>query len=914
MHDDSHTPHFSFWTGSALAALPLAIGGLLLTGETFVGRTVGTAFVGLGLYGAWALMCALDRAVDPETRTGKWTVRLRRAFPYLVLVLVCAALLWPCLMGLMPVSHDHPVHLTRAWHFVTHNLAEGRLSGWSDLWLAGWPSGEDYPPASDWWIAGFFLGTFGLLGWEASYAIAFFAMYAVTALSFFAFGRVYFGRAAGLLAGLFFLLDRGAYREGGWTFTVEWGVWPQALSLAFTLLSFAALDKVVRQARPRDFALCAVFTAVALLSHPVALLLFALGLPVYVAVRGLGGDEDPGGIVARSLGAVALGATMAAFWLLPFGAKAEWMVSHGRLWKSVEEMAAGIWSGALFGNVMPVLVWLGVLGAAVAVVRRHWAGIFVAVLMAGLLFLASSTAFVELDLLDLSRAFGQVTYKRLALPVKACCFLLAGFTLQVLFSRLAGGRPAFSWRRYAIVGLVSLAAAPFVPAMARSWNLDSGEGLGRLLTAQDVPYWRDYQQFLQWSAELEEQESDFYRIAYVAARHDHFFLGAPVHNGTPLYKHGFTPAVMFKHRPEAIDHDLLEHLSVKWVVALHDLSDPSYRFERRFGIITVYRFQGYSPQRYTLEGPGRVEVLAFEPADEEIRLRVSGADATSRLILHVAPYANWRATVDGKPLEITTARLGGHEHFMSVPARDGTIELDYVSPMSNVLGALLSWLAFALLGLMAWCRFRPSSSLAVWLAQTLVPWGHRVERHGVTLGIVLLGGLLAAALIKVAIAFEPPGQVLRKRLPDARVEVMRAGSRETCIRKRSTRFQCGDEPWDYVGAAGLQVDEVLRRCIWAHPVANAELRLVFPEVELGSTLIGHHGLADRVVGYGEPVDLEIRIDGRTAGRFRRTDTQGWEPWEIDTTALRGRRAEVSFVVTAADVEKRHYCLEPIILP
>jgi len=403
---------------------------------------------------------------------------------------------------------------------------------------------------------------------------------------------------------------------------------------------------------------------------------------------------------------------------------------------------------------------------------------------------------------------------------------------------------------------VSLAAAPFVPAMARSWNRDGGEGLGRLLTKQDIPYWEDYRRFLEWSADLEKRESDFYRIAYVAPRHDHFFLSAPVYNGTPLYKNGFTPAVMFRHRPEATDHDLLEHLSVKWVVSLHDLSDPRLRFERRFGVIAVYRFQDYEPRRYTLQGPGRIEVLAFDPGDEEIRLRASGTDTTSRLILHVAPYANWRATIDGKPLEITTARLGGHEHFMSVPARDGTIEFDYVTPMSNVLGGLCTWLAFGLLGLMAWCRFRPSSSVAVRLERTLAPWAERVERHGVALGIVLACGLLTALFVKVAIASGPPGQVLRDRLEDARVDVVRPGSSESCIRRRSTRFECGDEPWSYVGSAGLQIDEVLRRCIWAHPVADAELRIVFPEVELGSAIAGHHGLADRVVGYGAPVDLE----------------------------------------------------------
>jgi hypothetical protein len=37
-------------------------------------------------------------------------------------------------------------------------------------------------------------------------------------------------------AAVFFLLDRGQYREGGWNYTIWWGVWPQVLSTGFTFL------------------------------------------------------------------------------------------------------------------------------------------------------------------------------------------------------------------------------------------------------------------------------------------------------------------------------------------------------------------------------------------------------------------------------------------------------------------------------------------------------------------------------------------------------------------------------------------------------------------------------------------------------------------------------------------------------
>ena len=44
-------------------------------------------------------------------------------------------------------------------------------------------------------------------------------------------------------AGFFSIVDIGAYRQSGWTFAVEWGVWPVSLSMALSVLSIVVLHR-----------------------------------------------------------------------------------------------------------------------------------------------------------------------------------------------------------------------------------------------------------------------------------------------------------------------------------------------------------------------------------------------------------------------------------------------------------------------------------------------------------------------------------------------------------------------------------------------------------------------------------------------------------------------------------------------
>lgn len=907
MDNQTNSDFRAWWLRALLILVPLGLGVLLLSlSRAEAIHWVGIACCGIGLYSLIPEAIRWHRALLGEFKIWRFTFHWTTGCSAVaVLCLVAAGLLWPSLLGMMPQSQDHPMHLTRLWHFINNNLFHFQLSGWTDLWFAGWPSGEDYPPGADIWSATLYLSTFGLLGWEATYGLAFTAMYAVVAIGIYTLGKTYFGRLAGFSAGLFFLLDRGHYREGGWNYTVYWGVWPQVLCTGFTCFSFAALNNVIEKGRPRDFALCAALTGFAIISHPISVVYFGIGLPAYLLARALGTDEKANPMVARTLVAFAMGGALAAFWLLPYVAKSTWFARYGELWKSLPDIASGLWQGNVFTNVAPPIVWLAIMGAALAAWRRKFAGIFLVGFGGLVLFLSSSSAFRHLDLMSLSPSFGNVQYQRLSILVKVCFFLLAGFALQVAFTQLKS-RP-FRWRGYFLGALLIVVVSPFVKPVITEWGKTYGAEIGRPKTRKQVAHWQDYQKFLQWSAELKQKETGFYRIAYVRPYNDHFFGAAPVYNHTPSYKVGYTPAATFVHKPDTNDPELYRLLSVKYVVSIGAQHGSHLELLQRFGAINVYRHKAYSAQRYTLKGAGRVEVQQFDT--EQIKLKLSGTDDKSRLILHVANYANWQATGAGKTIPIETVALANHEHFIGLKAQDGEIEVRYTWPAVNMLGAGLSWLVIGILLLMLAAKYRPA--LAAKLDARFAPWWARAQRHGIALGLVAI--VLAGALLAFKSAGKPtPPKTLSASLDRARVETLTGDRSQTCRKAGAGKHQCSNMSWNYVGPVHHPIANQLRRCIWAHPIDGKKLRISFPKVKLGRLLTGHHGIIDSAVrGFpnGRPVDLAIAIDDGPPITFTCPNRKGWVPWELDTSAKAGKTATVSFTVSTSSAAGRHYCFE-----
>jgi len=796
------------------------------------------------------------------------TAELARPWvPLGVLAAAAAWLLWPVPLGDAPISQDHTVHLFRAWHFFTKVLGSGRLTAWSDYWFAGWPAGEDYPPGADLWLAATRLLTLPF-SWETTYALGFFAMYVLSALALWRAARS-LGPVAALLGALLFVLDRGEYREGGFLYSVHWGVWPQQLSTAALLVGLTWIDEALATGRPRDFARSAAALGWALLCHPLALVSLCIALPVLVVLHRVVGRTPLVRSTGRAVGVAALGWMLAAFFTVPFAARSGWMAAYGDLYRSLPSVGLGLLRGNLFANVPPPLVWLGLLGLALGFWRRERTAVFLGCFALATLIVASSTA-VEL-LERVSPSFGRVQYQRLVAPAKACLFALSAYALAPAWGPL--------WlRRF---GWASLVAAPLWVAITRP--------MPRVLTRD--PARRSYDEFLDWSRAERGRTREFYRIAYLAPYNDHYFAAAPIWNDTPAYKVGFTPASNFLHKPDQGSADLYRTLGVKWVVARGSQRTEGLRFERRFGPISVYRFEGYRPERFTLRGPGQARTERFDA--EHVRIALQDTAAESRVVLHVAAHPSWRARLDGREVPIRTVALGSEPIFMEVPAGGRVLTVDFSPGAVDAWGRALTVLALLVVGLLALAPGRTAALAA------------RVPRLEPMLcgGFVLV--LVAALAIKVAARPAPPTWRALDHLDSARASL---GDRP--CEKRGTRLQCSERGWNYVGETSGRIGGVLRRCIWAHPRAQTPLRVTFPDLPPGKEVVVRHGLFDPAVDQardGAPVRIELLANGRLLGSGTQPNRKGWFSFRVPVPA--GPSREVGVSITAAREGARHFCFD-----
>jgi hypothetical protein len=790
-----------------------------------------------------------------------------------------AWLLWPVPLGRPVLSQDHTVHMFRAWHFFTKELARGHLTGWSDYWFAGWPAGQDYPPGADWWLAAARLLTFPF-SWETTYAFGFFTMYVVSALCVWRAARR-LGPVAALLAALLFVLDCGEYREGGFVYSVYWGVWPQQLSSSALLVGLTWLDEAIGSGRPRDAGKAAAAFGFSLLCHPLSLVSLGIALPILIALRCLGLGEPRTPIlraVGRSVGVAALGWGMAALFTIPFAARSGFMAAYGDPFRSLAAIGEGLWRGNVFQNVPPPLVWLSLAGLAIGLLRRERWPIFLGAFALLTLTIASTDTTSMLE--RISPSLGRIQYQRLVAPAKACLFALAAWSLAPSW----GG-----WLR--LVGWVSLIVAPLLVAHeARYPRLVTREGLGEA---------HAYREFLDWSRAERAKPGPFYRIAYVAPYNDHYFAAAPIENDTPAYKVGFTPAANFVHKPDQANDDLYRVLGVKWVVVRGGLGDPNLQLAERFGSIAVYRFTGYSPDRFTLEGAGQVEVERFDP--EHVRIALSGTDGASRLVLHVAAYPSWRARLDGREVPIRTVALAAEPIFMEVPANGHLLEVDFVSRAADVLGRLISLGALLIIGFML-AASQPT--LDRLLARVPALHAAQLER-ALVVGVVAV--MLLVPLLRLA---KRPARPVWQAVEQ--VSSARASLGDSPCLQAGSRLQCGAPGWSYVGRTHGRIGGVRRSCVWAHPTAGVPLTVTFPDVPRGRELVVHHGLFDPAVDQdraGASIRIDVAQDGAAAESGMQPNRKGWFSFALPRAPGTGRPGDVSFTISAPRDNARDLCFD-----
>lgn len=582
-------------------------------------------------------------------------------------------ILWPIPAGIMPMSQDHPVHMGRAWIYY-ETLKAGHLSGWSPHWYFGFPIGELYPPMGDMLMAALRTLSFGYLPWAQCYALIFASAFIGCGLVLVRVARMMgLSRLCAAIAGVLILWDPGSLREGGWRYTVYYGVWLQPLATALVWWAFAGLARALDHGNAtslslRKLVMPGCLLGLALLTHPIVLPLTVAGSTFFAAIVGIRSRTG----LARTLvatGTTALiGMCIAAWWVLPLVAHRHWMGSYGVLHSDLGnlliEMLKGRWTRNM-PHAVGAAVFLGIVYGFARGNRTLKFGLSFGLC---LWFMSQSDFFWMFRLDWLSEGFRHLQYQRFLTSAKPIFFIAAGLSTTAIattyrrYMRPVPHRSGKLRPRYAPAMCVAVFAGLLGAAViiGQTYSMDQHHVGDLQLTRfrnrdrQKDPlraarYDQDYARFVRWAAARKHNTDEFYRLAYRARRHDHTFTDAIAYTQTPSYKLGFTPGETFIHKPESGREEMLRRLRVRYFIARKGRRRKEIEVAR-FGELKVWE-RDVTTDVAEVDGEGEVTVLEENYRDERIRVRLDGAGPDTRLEFNIAGYPRWKLTKAGEELE-----------------------------------------------------------------------------------------------------------------------------------------------------------------------------------------------------------------------------------------------------------------------
>ncbi|HEY2734761.1 MAG TPA: hypothetical protein VGI70_12290 [Polyangiales bacterium] len=898
-------------------------------------------------------ICVWHGYREPRLGALAWLRRERRLRGHaivlsqlLVELIYVSMILWVALYmmrdlfaGVRPISHDHTVHYFKAWQLHQDFLPRFRLHGFSHRWFAGYPVDYLYPVGTDLFVNVIDYATLGLVSFSRAYGLAFLLFHILTGYAGYRFGRMIGGPHVGLITGFLMITDSSAFRFGGWAYTIEYGVWPQALSLVFALLATTRVPAIYQTRSQRPLGMFALLMGASIVTHPMTLLYLGMLWVVSVFASLFVPEVKTAVGTIRLLLAYALSVAVAAAWLLPFMSASKQTTPMGLWWDSTYELGKGLIGLTAFPGTLGYVLAFGVLASVVMLRSRRFALLLTALMAFAVPALSNSSFIDDLHLPALSEAFSKVQWLRMSTMVKPFWFAMAGY-LVVAFLRVArdlvlpGALPATeerergSYVREVVFAMVvSFLTLPLaVPAAQAFFTANIAKSM---TTELDRSLDGDRASLVEYLKH--NLPKGFYRVC-VSTGHNHDLLDIGTEIDVPLYKRGFTPAENFIYKVNTEDNAVLEAVNVRYMIAKKWLPAEDYTLIKQFGIYQLYEFKHWHSQPYVIsDGAGTVRVERFER--EQIVLDAAPG-SHGKLRLNVSYFPRWHAYRDGKPIALWPTALPEAPTttgFMTVMLEPGHYRfafeesaLDEASWPLSLIGIALS-IALVVSGRIGsrWPR----------LERTLARAGDLLEQVSRPRSMVfrraMLGLLAAIALAAVVYLGEwrPPmalegldGSVVSKVHFDFLDELSRAHvmidypTRIRRCRRLGSRFVCKDEDGNldnekYVASSPAEIEEYrMVRCIRARPEENARLELNFPEVPSGDAIVGYYGVerAGRMLRLTRPVDFKIDVDGQQiySGATISDNKMHWFRADVGGPQ---RNVNVTFDVSAVNITRRFFC-------
>ena len=861
--------------------------------------------------------------------------------PLLVLGVVLG-IFYRVFLGETPLGSDHPLHLNQAWVMSDLLLPSGRLTGWIHERGAGYPAGVLYPIGANLLVAVFRLVLPDSVSWLIVYAVGFLVAMAFCHLAMYLSGRIVAGPWAGMVAGLASALDHGSYRQSGWTFAVQVGVWPVSLSMAEALLGVVLLNRALLgggpcsvaaedgagapqdppQSNARLLVLAAILLGLSIFTHPMSVAFLGLALPVVILHAALEAERRSMlGVAVRGAFFAALGVALSAFWLVPFLAFREWARPLGTGSVTIMRQAQGVVLLNFFGNMWYVTAALALIGGIAVWRRRLPTGRFLTLLFALIALAVNGTTLVHFELDRWFERLSNVQPDRFYLYLRPSSYILAGVGAVWVVRKVGNAisERAGDLRKWGLRVLACVAFGAFLMPIGESLFWDVVSPRGRWTQEpDDYHYYVKTAEFIRDHARARTAEHrGFVRTTWPIhcpgwmGGGNHCFESSPVYTGIGQVHPAYHSAAAFKGLFGLMDKEgsseLLHSLGVRYSVTTRSRRRGTELF--RSGKLIVYELGNVAEGPFTVSGQAKARLLSFE--HERIRIDVKNAGPLDRLTLHIPYFPNWHAYIDGREIPLDTVPIEGITEAMALPLTNGTLELRYERGGPELLGKIVSIAGLLCCFLLLIGRWPLPSR---WVDR-LADLGARVAEQLSAKRRLLVGvGVAVTSLFALGVGWSVWGRFWEDRprfdtvldFEDARVWSLEQGRRRICHRTWTEAWRCGSGLDKLVSPTYVwtRMGET-HGAIRAHPLPNAELHIDFPRVKLGAALVGGMGIAHSGSGRSK-VRLQVRANGREINELYFTKSRGWVPFHCDTSESAGEEVRLEFVISARKTNRRHF--------
>jgi len=121
-------------------------------------------------------------------------------------------------------------------------------------------------------------------------------------------------------------------------------------------------------------------------------------------------------------------------------------------------------------------------------------------------------------------------------------------------------------------------------------------------------------------------------------------------------------------------------------------------------------------------------------------------------------------------------------------------------------------------------------------------------------------------------------------------------------------WQCAKARWAWTGPVVIDDEEHRpRQGIWAHPIRGKRIRFLYSGIPAGKMLYGYTGIRYFAArsGDGDPVHLDIFVNGKRLLEVIHNDPDGWKHFELPLNAS-GESVDVAFEVYSKGTGNRHF--------